>query len=85
MKPFWRWLSLVAAAMLLLQLFFVARIAAMLVILGLFPSVAGVIQAVPEPVLGGAAMALLVAQFAAAAFVSPISRVTSVLNAARQN
>jgi monofunctional glycosyltransferase len=32
MKPFWRWISLVAAAMLLLQLFFVARIAAMLVI-----------------------------------------------------
>lgn len=33
-------------------------IAAMLVILGLFPSVAGVIQAVPEPVLGGAAMVM---------------------------
>jgi xanthine permease XanP len=33
-------------------------IAAMLVVLGLFPSVAGVIQAVPEPVLGGAAMVM---------------------------
>lgn len=33
-------------------------IAVMLVILGLFPSVAGVIQAVPEPVLGGAAMVM---------------------------
>jgi len=33
-------------------------IAAMLVILGLFPSVAGVIQAVPEPVLGGAVMVM---------------------------
>ena len=33
-------------------------IAAMLVLLGLFPSVAGVIQAVPEPVLGGAAMVM---------------------------
>jgi monofunctional biosynthetic peptidoglycan transglycosylase len=32
MKPFWRWLSLVAVALVLLQLFFVARIAAMLVI-----------------------------------------------------
>lgn len=32
MKPFLRWLGLVAVAMLLLQLFFVARIAAMLVI-----------------------------------------------------
>ena len=32
MKPFWRWLSLVAIAMLLLQLFFVLRIVAMLVI-----------------------------------------------------
>lgn len=30
----------------------------MLVLLGLFPSVAGVIQAVPEPVLGGAAMVM---------------------------
>ncbi|WP_411184270.1 nucleobase:cation symporter-2 family protein [Pseudomonas sp.] len=30
----------------------------MLVILGLFPAVAGVIQAVPEPVLGGAAMVM---------------------------
>ena len=33
-------------------------IAVMLVLLGLFPSVAGVIQAVPEPVLGGAAMVM---------------------------
>ncbi|GAB7538724.1 nucleobase:cation symporter-2 family protein [Burkholderia sp. 3C] len=33
-------------------------IAAMLVVLGLFPSVAGVLQAVPEPVLGGAAMVM---------------------------
>mgnify|MGYP002776350284 CR=1 FL=1 len=32
MKPFWRWLSLVALALVLLQLFFVVRIAAMLVI-----------------------------------------------------
>src|SRR5512133_3089890 len=32
MKPFWRWLSLVAVALLLLQLFFVLRITAMLVI-----------------------------------------------------
>ena len=33
-------------------------IAGMLVVLGLFPSVAGVLQAVPEPVLGGAAMVM---------------------------
>ena len=33
-------------------------IALMLVVLGLFPVVAGVIQAVPEPVLGGAAMVM---------------------------
>ncbi|RQU95910.1 purine permease [Burkholderia cenocepacia] len=33
-------------------------IAAMLVVLGLFPFVAGVLQAVPEPVLGGAAMVM---------------------------
>ncbi|WP_070885792.1 uracil-xanthine permease family protein [Pseudomonas argentinensis] len=33
-------------------------IALALVILGLFPAVAGVIQAVPEPVLGGAAMVM---------------------------
>ena len=33
-------------------------IAAMLILLGLFPSVAGAIQAVPEPVLGGAAMVM---------------------------
>ena len=32
MKPFWRWIGLVALAMLLLQLFFVVRIAAMVVI-----------------------------------------------------
>ena len=30
----------------------------MLILLGLFPSVAGAIQAVPEPVLGGAAMVM---------------------------
>ncbi|SDD50673.1 nucleobase:cation symporter-2 family protein [Paraburkholderia lycopersici] len=33
-------------------------IAGMLVLLGLFPPVAGVLQAVPEPVLGGAAMVM---------------------------
>ena len=33
-------------------------IAAILVLLGLFPAVAGLIQAVPEPVLGGAAMVM---------------------------
>jgi xanthine permease XanP len=33
-------------------------IAGMLILLGLFPTVAGVIQAVPEPVLGGAAMVM---------------------------
>jgi len=33
-------------------------IAGMLILLGLFPSVAGVLQAVPEPVLGGAAMVM---------------------------
>ncbi|WP_186013090.1 nucleobase:cation symporter-2 family protein [Burkholderia gladioli] len=33
-------------------------IAGMLVVLGLFPAVASVLQAVPEPVLGGAAMAM---------------------------
>ncbi|PRG33697.1 uracil-xanthine permease family protein [Burkholderia multivorans] len=33
-------------------------IAAMLVVLGLFPVVAGALQAVPEPVLGGAAMVM---------------------------
>ncbi|WP_145250135.1 nucleobase:cation symporter-2 family protein [Pseudomonas oryzihabitans] len=33
-------------------------IATILVLLGLFPAVAGVIQAVPEPVLGGAAMVM---------------------------
>jgi len=32
MKPFWRWLGLVTVAFVLLQLFFLARIAAMLVI-----------------------------------------------------
>ncbi len=32
MKSFWRWLSLVAATLVLLQLFFVARIAVMLVV-----------------------------------------------------
>lgn len=40
-------------------------IAAMLVILGLFPSVAGIIQAVPEPVLGGAALVMFGAVAAA--------------------
>lgn len=35
-----------------------AWIAGMLVVLGLFPAVAGVLQAVPEPVLGGAAMVM---------------------------
>ena len=33
-------------------------IAGMLILLGLFPAVAGVLQAVPEPVLGGAAMVM---------------------------
>ncbi|MDN7745167.1 uracil-xanthine permease family protein [Burkholderia multivorans] len=33
-------------------------IAAMLVVLGLFPVVAGALQAIPEPVLGGAAMVM---------------------------
>ncbi|TWI54869.1 xanthine permease XanP [Pseudomonas duriflava] len=33
-------------------------IAVMLVLLGLFPAVAGIIQAVPEPVLGGAALVM---------------------------
>ncbi|WP_186074897.1 nucleobase:cation symporter-2 family protein [Burkholderia gladioli] len=33
-------------------------IAGMLVVLGLFPAVAGVLQAVPEPVLGGATMVM---------------------------
>ncbi|MBD3815228.1 MAG: purine/pyrimidine permease, partial [Halothiobacillus sp.] len=33
-------------------------IAGMLILLGLFPVVAGVLQAVPEPVLGGAAMVM---------------------------
>lgn len=40
-------------------------IALFLVILGLFPHVAGVIQAVPEPVLGGAAMVMFGAVAAA--------------------
>lgn len=40
-------------------------IAAILVVLGLFPAVAGVIQAVPEPVLGGAAMVMFGAVAAA--------------------
>ena len=40
-------------------------IALFLVILGLFPAVAGVIQAVPEPVLGGAAMVMFGAVAAA--------------------
>jgi xanthine permease XanP len=40
-------------------------IALMLVVLGLFPAVAGVIQAVPEPVLGGAAMVMFGAVAAA--------------------
>ncbi|RYF53414.1 MAG: xanthine permease XanP, partial [Comamonadaceae bacterium] len=33
-------------------------IAGMLVLLGLFPPISGVLQAVPEPVLGGAAMVM---------------------------
>lgn len=40
-------------------------IAVMLVILGLFPAVAGVLQAVPEPVLGGAALVMFGAVAAA--------------------
>ena len=40
-------------------------LAAMLVILGLFPAVAGVLQAVPEPVLGGAALVMFGAVAAA--------------------
>src|SRR5690606_23630668 len=40
-------------------------ISAMLVILGLFPAVAGVLQAVPEPVLGGAALVMFGAVAAA--------------------
>ncbi|QOL48905.1 nucleobase:cation symporter-2 family protein [Massilia litorea] len=40
-------------------------LALMLVVLGLFPAVAGVIQAVPEPVLGGAAMVMFGAVAAA--------------------
>ncbi|MCU1718485.1 nucleobase:cation symporter-2 family protein [Pseudomonas sp. 5P_3.1_Bac2] len=40
-------------------------IAALLVILGLFPSVAGALQAVPEPVLGGAALVMFGAVAAA--------------------
>ena len=40
-------------------------IAVMLVILGLFPPVAGVLQAVPEPVLGGAALVMFGAVAAA--------------------
>ena len=40
-------------------------LALFLVILGLFPAVAGVIQAVPEPVLGGAAMVMFGAVAAA--------------------
>lgn len=49
-------------------------IAAMLVLLGLFPAVAGVIQAVPEPVLGGAALVMFGA--VAAAGVHILSSVT---------
>src|SRR5690606_41243369 len=40
-------------------------LAAMLVILGLCPAVAGVLQAVPEPVLGGAALVMFGAVAAA--------------------
>src|SRR5690554_2405500 len=40
-------------------------LSAMLVILGLFPAVAGVLQAVPEPVLGGAALVMFGAVAAA--------------------
>jgi len=49
-------------------------IALLLVLLGLFPSVAGVIQAVPEPVLGGAVMVMFGA--VAAAGINILSGVT---------
>lgn len=49
-------------------------IALFLVLLGLFPSVAGVIQAVPEPVLGGAAMVMFGA--VAAAGINILASVT---------
>lgn len=49
-------------------------IALFLVILGLFPAVAGVIQAVPEPVLGGAAMVMFGA--VAAAGINILASVT---------
>ena len=49
-------------------------IAMFLVILGLFPAVAGVIQAVPEPVLGGAAMVMFGA--VAAAGINILASVT---------
>jgi len=49
-------------------------IALFLVLLGLFPSVAGVIQAVPEPVLGGAVMVMFGA--VAAAGINILSHVT---------
>jgi len=49
-------------------------IALFLVVLGLFPAVAGVIQAVPEPVLGGAAMVMFGA--VAAAGINILASVT---------
>jgi xanthine permease XanP len=49
-------------------------IALFLVILGLFPAVAGVLQAVPEPVLGGAAMVMFGA--VAAAGINILASVT---------
>lgn len=49
-------------------------IALFLVLLGLFPTVAGVIQAVPEPVLGGAAMVMFGA--VAAAGINILASVT---------
>ena len=49
-------------------------IALFLVLLGLFPAVAGVIQAVPEPVLGGAAMVMFGA--VAAAGINILASVT---------
>jgi xanthine permease XanP len=51
-----------------------AWIALFLVVLGLFPTVAGAIQAVPEPVLGGAAMVMFGA--VAAAGINILASVT---------
>ena len=52
-------------------------IAGMLVLLGLFPAVAGVLQAVPEPVLGGAAMVMFGAVAASASTSWPASAWTA--------